>query len=430
MLRISLRPPTAHGARAQAAALAALAAVVLAVSTACSTSPGSTANASSGGSVGTSAPIVIGGVGPLDNPQLSQPEREGAIQAAAGAINAAGGFKGHPLKVDFCNTLNTANGEIACMQQLSSAKVSAILAPGIINDQSGRAYMLAQQAGVPVIGGQGLTPTEFTTPNIFPMASGIPGWAYGSVAALVDAGAKHMAFLGVTTDPASSFITGLNTAALKSAGLTPVRTVLADPDTDPTFAVSAAEVIARGVDGVVIDLQPALMPKAVTALRAAGYKGYISSITALFDPATLKALGSQANGVLLTGQLAFTSDTRNPGVARFLADMRKYSPGSEVDETSELAYAAVQLFAKAASSARGTTPGDILTAMQHLDRPVSIGLAGPYQVMNSKRYLSAFPDIYNPTVQNGVVRDGVIVADGAGFFNPFSSLLRRAGVQG
>ena len=45
----------------------------------------------------------------------------------------------------------------------------------------------------------------------------------------------------------------------------------------------------------------------------------ISSITPIFGEKMIEALGPKADGVLLTGQLAFTSDTANTQVAAFLA---------------------------------------------------------------------------------------------------------------
>ena len=53
---------------------------------------------------------------------------------------------------------------------------------------------------------------------------------------------------------------------------------------------------------------------------------------------------------------------------------------------------------------------------------IDVGLAGPYQVKGVTAYLSDFPNMYNPTVQNGIVRNGVLVADGKGFINPFTKL--------
>jgi branched-chain amino acid transport system substrate-binding protein len=309
-----------------AGTLAAVA--VLGLLAACSSS-GSSAKGSTGssGGAGTSgsaaasgSPIVLGGLGPINYPLDPLPQIKAGEQAAIDAINASGGINGHPLKLDYCDTKGDANGEFGCMRQLVQAKVAAIVSPEILADQSGRGYKFAAAAHVPVIGGQGLTPIEFNTPGVYPTASGIPGWAYGQAAALVKAGAKKIALFG-TNDPGSLFILQLSDQALSAASITPVRWVKADPNADPTMAQSAAQAIAGGVDGVIYDSNPPLVPKAIAALKAAGYKGLISSITAIFPPASIQALGSQADGVLLTAQLALPSDTSNATVNKFVSEM-------------------------------------------------------------------------------------------------------------
>jgi len=408
-------------------ALLGVAAALALGAAACSSSGGGSAGPAASGASGTSSnsPILIGGAGPINSSQLSQPERKGAEEAAIADLNAKGGINGHPLKLVYCDTENTANGEVTCMHQLVSDNLSAILSPGIINDQSGQGYQLASAAKVPVIGGQGLTPAEFTIPGIFPLGSGIPGWAYGSVAALLDQGARKIAFFG-TTDAGSEYIISLSESALKSAGQQPVRVVAVDQQTDPTFAAGAAQVIAGGVDGIVFDSNPVDAPKGVSALREAGYKGLISSITAIFGPSTLEALGSQANGILLTSQMSFPSDASNPGVAAFLADMKKYEPSAEINETAETAWASAMLFADVAKGLPSVDNATVWSAFSNLSKPVNVGIAGPYQVAGAKVYLTASPRIYNPTVQNGVVKNGVLVPNGKGFLNPFTELANYA----
>jgi branched-chain amino acid transport system substrate-binding protein len=409
-------------------ALLGAAAAVAVGTAACSSSGSGSADLAKSGASGTSSsnsPIVIGSTGPINSSVESQPERKAAEEAAISDLNAKGGVNGHPLKLIFCDTENTANGEVTCMHQLVSDNVAAIVTPGIVADQSGEGYALASAAKIPVIGGQGLSPAEFSTPGIFPMGSGIPGWAYGSVAALLDSGARKIAFFG-TIDAGSEYIISLSESALRSAGRQPARAVFVDQQTDPTFASGAAKVIAGGVDGVIFDANPADTPKGVSALRAAGYKGLISSITAIFGPSTLEALGTQANGVLLTSQMAFPSDTSNAGVAAFLADMKKYQPSAEITETAETSWASVMLFADVAKGLPTVDSATVWSAFSNLSKPVNVGIAGPYQVVGAKVYVKGSPRIFNPTVQNGVVKNGVLVPNGKGFLNPFTELASYA----
>jgi branched-chain amino acid transport system substrate-binding protein len=401
---------------------------------ACSSSGGgsdkSTGNTGAGGgATGTSSSavpagstITVGGLGPIDYPADPLPQLKAGEQAAIDSINAAGGVNGHKLKLQYCDTKGDANGEFGCMRQLVQAKVAAILAPEILADGSGRGYKLAVAAHIPVVGGQGLTPIEFNTPGVYPTGAGIPGWAYGQAAALVKAGAKKIALFG-TNDPGSLFILQLSEAALKSAGITPVRWVKTDPNSDPTMAEGAAKAIAGGVDGVIYDSNPPLVPKAFAALRAAGFKGLISSITAIFPPASITALGAQADGVLLTAQLAIPTDTSNPAVNKFLADMKSSQPGATVDEVAENGWTAVQLVASVAKSLSGDVSNTALfDAFANLSTPVDLGIIGPYQVKGATPILKDFPDIYNATVANGVVKNGVLVTDGHGLVDPFTLL--------
>jgi ABC-type branched-subunit amino acid transport system substrate-binding protein len=399
-----------------AAGLAALAAIA-----ACG-SGGGGAPGGNGAAGSGSSTITVGGAGPISSSQLSQPERRAAEQAAISTINAAGGVDGHMLKLDYCDTLNTANGEFTCMRQLVTDKVAAIVDPGLIVDQSGRGLKFATAAGIPVIGGQGLTPVEFTTPGSFPMASGIPGWSYGQVVSLIKAGSKKIALFG-TTDPGSEYILSYTTQAMQVAGIKPVRSVATDPNADPTFAEGAAQVIAGGVDGVIFDSSPTYGDKAIQALRAAGYQGPIASITGVYTPEMTKALGATADNLYLTSQMALGTDTSNPGVSAFLAAMKKYQPSAEIDETTMTGWTAVQLFADVAKTIKGDITGkSVMAAMNTLSSPVSLQTAGSYTVKGVSSPIKGYPRIFNPTVVIGVVKNGVLEPFSKGFVDPFTAL--------
>jgi branched-chain amino acid transport system substrate-binding protein len=398
----------------------------LAVIAACSSSGGGTSGGSVDADPGSSA-ITIGGTGPIASSVLSQPERLAAEQAAISAINADGGINGHQLKLDWCDTQNTANGEFTCMRQLVSDKVAAIVDPGLIVDQSGRGLKFATAEGIPIIGGQGLTPVEFSTPGSFPMSSGIPGWSYGQVVSLIKAGSKKIALWG-TNESGSQYILSFTEQAMKLAGLKPVRYVQTDPNADPTFAEGAAEVMAGGVDGVIYDSSPTYGDKAIQALRAAGYKGPIASITGVYTPQMIGALGATADNLYLTSQMALSTDTSNPGVSAFLAAMKKDQPSAETDETAMTAWSAVQLFAAVAKTIKGdVTSSSVMAATNNLSSPVDLQTAGPYKVKGTSSPIGGYPRIYNPTVVIGVVKNGVLEPFAKGFIDPFTSLSANPG---
>ncbi|MCW2967306.1 MAG: hypothetical protein JWM71_1078 [Solirubrobacteraceae bacterium] len=356
------------------AALGALAAVSL-LAAGCGDDDSDTGSAA-GSTAKSGETIVVGGAAPLNNPQLSDPQRRAGIEAAISKINEDGGIGGRQVRLEWCDTNYNANGELACARKLAAAKVSAVLAPAFLADPTGRAYTELERAKIPVIGDQGLTPAGLNSPISFPMSSGLPGWAFGAVDALVKEGSKKISIF-VDPNPSSQFGGQLSAAALGTAKMKPVATVTGDPSSDPSLSSAASKAIRGGVDGVVITLAPPTLPKAVAALRQAGYKGKIATLTALAPDEILAALGDAGEGMLLSSQIALVTDTANEGVSRFLADMKQFQPKAKVDERAEIGWGAMQLFAAATKDLKDFSGTTVTEAMNNLATPVEIGITAP-----------------------------------------------------
>jgi branched-chain amino acid transport system substrate-binding protein len=398
--------------------LAVVASGAALLAAACSSS-GSPAASSPGGGTASATPIVIGSTGPLHNPAYNEPTLQTGLQAAVDSINAAGGVKGHKLKLQFCDSGYTVNGELSCAHQFVSQQVAAAVDPYFLADQSGAEVKLLQQAGIPIFGGQGLSPIELNNPDAYPLSSGLPGWTYGAVASLLKAGAKKISIL-VDTNPGSQFAGALLAAAAKSAGIT-APVVTGDPNADPTFSAAAAKATASGKNGVALFPSPVNVPKMIKALRQTGFQGKISLPTVILPAVFIKALGAAGNGVLADSQVALTTDTSNPGVQQYLADMKKYGQ-NQVTDASIFAWSAVQLFAKAIAGASKFDAKGITAALNSLSTPVDIKTVAPWQAAGMTSPLPTFSRILNPTVTYGVVKNGQLVTEGGGFVNPFSQL--------
>jgi branched-chain amino acid transport system substrate-binding protein len=383
----------------------------------------SSSGVSAGGSTESGSTITIGGFDSLSNPEYSAPETKAGLQAAIADVNAHGGINGHMLKLDFCNSQYIANDELACTRQLVGAKVSALVAPSILADLTGREYTVASAAGVPIIGTQGLTPPELTSSVTFPASSGIPGWAYGAADALVAQGIRKINIL-TDTNGSSQYFASFIAAGLKSAGITP-QIVTADPNSDPTFSTAAAKV-TQGAGGIIMCPSPVNIPKILQAIHQTSYTGKLASISALFPPAILKAVGPLANGILLSSQMAFTTDTANGGVRQFLTDMKSNNPSAAVDNTSETAWTAVMLYATVARQDKAYDAASVLNAFKTLSTPINVGTLAPFKVVGAEQPLPQYTRIFNPTVQIGSVVNGNVEANGKGFVNPFTSLTKSA----
>jgi branched-chain amino acid transport system substrate-binding protein len=400
-----------------------MAAVVLmaSCSSSGSTSGGNPAS-SSGGSGASGSPIVIGSSGSLHNPAFTEPELRAGLDAAVASINAASGINGHPLKLDFCDSAYDTNKELSCARQLIGDRVVAAVHPSIFADSSGAEFKLYTQAHIAVFGGYGVNPFELTDTNSYPISSGLVGWVYGSAKALKEAGATKVSVLG-DTNPPSQYFLSLAGGALKTLGYAGVNKVTGDDKADPTFATAAARATGGGTNGILIGTGPVDFPIAVKAILSTGYKGKIGVIAPTLEPPILRALGSKTEGFLVSSQLAFVTDTANPGVQKFLADMQKYQPSGTIDDLSLAAWASVELFAKVLATSTATTLDNAAfnDALANLSTPIDIGVLAPWSVQGVTSPLPAFPRVLNATVQVGVVRGGKIVPNGNGYQNPFSS---------
>ena len=368
-------------------------------------------------------PILIGSEAPLTNPAISFPEVKSGMQAAVASINAAGGVKGHPLQLDFCDTQLTANGELSCARKLIADHVVAVIDATIVEDQSGAEFNLFSSAGIPYFAGEGVSPAELTSPNSYPLASGAPGWFYGTIQVLKKAGAtKFGIYAGANIAPEQYAVSQVE-AAMTGLGIPASHYVVVygDPTSDPTLAASAAKVTSGGVNGIImLPVDPVLMVK---ALRSTAYKGALSSISSSIEVA-LPQMGSSANGVLISSQTAFASHNSSSAAAKFRADMKHYVPSGTVDLNSLGAYAAVELFRSVAdtSTAKTLTSAAFKTAANKISTPINLGLIGPWAIKGRTPALPGEPRLLNPNIAYGVVKNGQIVPEGSvGFSNPFKT---------
>jgi ABC-type branched-subunit amino acid transport system substrate-binding protein len=159
----------------------------------------------------------------------------------------------------------------------------------------------------------------------------------------------------------------------------------------------------------------------IEALRQTGYQGKISLPTVILPEASIKALGSAGNGVLADSQVTLTTDTADPGVQQYLADMKKYG-SNQVSDASIFAWSAVQVFAKAIAHTSSFDAAGITAALNALSTPVDVNTVAPWRSADVKSPLTSFQRILNPTVTFGVVQNGQLVTEGGGFVNPFTML--------
>ncbi len=151
------------------------------------------------------------GTGSDDRPGVT------AIAEAIGRdVNAKGGVHGGKLRVLTCNEHNTADGVTACVRQAVDAKVVAVV--GSYSQYADTFMPLLESAGIPYIGGYGLSGAEFSSPLSYPVAGGTPALIAGSGRQLVGAGCHSVAMVRPDS-PAGDTLTRYLAGALRPDGV-------------------------------------------------------------------------------------------------------------------------------------------------------------------------------------------------------------------
>ncbi|BAJ30266.1 MULTISPECIES: ABC transporter substrate-binding protein [Kitasatospora] len=176
--------PAVSGRRRTTAALAASAAVLPALLSAC----GGPAAADAAGKDVTVMTWAPSGTGAADRPGMT------ALADAVGRqLNDQGGLAGRKVRVLTCNEHDSTDGATACAEQAVSAHAVAVVGSA---SQYGSSFMpILEQAGIPFIGGYGLSGPEFSSPLSYPVNGGLPALVAGSGRQLVEAGCKQISLI-------------------------------------------------------------------------------------------------------------------------------------------------------------------------------------------------------------------------------------------
>ncbi|AKZ56377.1 Lipoprotein [Streptomyces ambofaciens ATCC 23877] len=144
----------------------------------CGVVPGTT-----GGSGGDD-PITVMTWAPQDTGATNKPGMPAFAQAYARSVNAQGGLGGRELNVLTCNDHNDGVTAAKCARLAVKENVVAVV--GSYSQHADSFLPVLEGAGIPYIGGYGITNTEFTSPLSYPVNGGQPALLAGLGSALAD----------------------------------------------------------------------------------------------------------------------------------------------------------------------------------------------------------------------------------------------------
>lgn len=130
--------------------------------TGCGVLPGATG--------GSREPVTVMTWAPDQTRATNMPGMPAMAQTFARWVNSQGGIDGHELRVLTCNEHNSTAGAAACARR--AVRENAVAVVGSYS-QNGRAFMAPlEAAGIPYIGGYGISEDEFTSPLSYPVNGG------------------------------------------------------------------------------------------------------------------------------------------------------------------------------------------------------------------------------------------------------------------
>ncbi|MBC7272990.1 MAG: ABC transporter substrate-binding protein [Streptomyces sp.] len=109
---------------------------------------------------------------PTDTSATNKPGMPALAQAYARWINSNGGINGRKLKVLLCNDHNDGLAAAKCARRAVNENAVAVL--GSYSQHADSFLPVLEGAGIPYIGGYGITNAEFTSPLSYPVNGGQP----------------------------------------------------------------------------------------------------------------------------------------------------------------------------------------------------------------------------------------------------------------
>ncbi|WP_369215423.1 ABC transporter substrate-binding protein [Streptomyces flavofungini] len=419
--RTFLPRPTRHAVLAAAAAAACVA-----LTAGCGVIPGTT-----GGS--GDDPITVMTWAPENTKATNKPGVPAMAQAFARWVNAHGGLDGRDLKVLTCNDHNDAAGAAECARKAVDEEVAAVVGA---YSQHGRSFLAPLEgAGIPYIGGYGITDDEFSSPLSYPVNGGEPALLAGNGRQLA-ARCDRVSLVRPDT------LAGDELPKLLNAGL-------ADGHHKPVADIRAPE---DGTD---------FTPQAEQALKGAGTRGgcvtaalgartdtfydsfrrtradypsvRISSVLGSVDQSLIDRTGGASGpyeGAYVTGWYPASGDSRWGGMRKVIREQafgdNRVDPADAGVQTTWIAYTVLK---QAVESLDG---GEVSarTLRRALDDGLRVRTGGLTPTL-SWRFedliaASEYPRLINSGVTFQTVRDGRLVPARGGFVDVEATLEQTA----
>ncbi|MEV0317046.1 ABC transporter substrate-binding protein [Streptomyces sp. NPDC050658] len=418
---VSRRTLLTRPSKSAALTAVALVAACASLTTGCGVIPGST-----GGS--REDPVTVMTWAPENTKATNKPGIPAMAKAYARWVNANGGLDGRKLKVITCNDHNDPVGAADCAREAVDKKVAAVVGS---YSQHGRSFLSPLEvAGIPYIGGYGVTDEEFSSPLSYPVNGGEPALMAGNGLQL----AAHCERVSLVRPDT---IAGDDLPKLLDAGLTqgrlrPAADIRA-PEDGTDFTVQAEQALTRAGSG-------GCVTAALGARTDTFYDSYrrtedayptarISSVLGSLDQSLIDRTGGAEGpyeGAYVTGWYPAAGDPRWDEMRGAIREQafgdNRVDPADAGVQTTWIAYTVLKQVVESLDGGEVTSR----SLRRALDSGLQVrtGRLTPTLSWRFKDMLAAsdFPRLVNADVTFQVVRDGRLVPARKGFVNVTKTL--------
>ncbi|MFF0202524.1 ABC transporter substrate-binding protein [Streptomyces sp. NPDC005017] len=369
---------------------------------------------------------------PQDTNETNKPGMPAFARAFARWVNSHGGINGRTLHVATCNELNDSVAVAKCARR--AVKEDAVAVVGSYSQHPNSFFPILESAGIPYIGGYGITNDEFTSPLSYPVNGGQPTLLAGLGQELAD-DCGRVSLVRPDTIGGDQLPVMLN-AGLKAGGHDPAGDVRAAEDaTEFSGQTRSALGDATSDSSATGCVVPALGDRTGTFMdsfrRARGEYPEVRTGTVLgnVDQTTIDASGGRSGpyeGSYVTGWYPVETDPRWDRMKSVIREQAftdtRIDPADTAVQTSWIAFTVL----KAALEKIGAGEVTQDTVRRTLDSGLEIDTGGLTPTLRwefQDRLASiGFPRLVNTDVTLQVVRDGRLVAARKGFVDMTKAL--------
>jgi ABC-type branched-subunit amino acid transport system substrate-binding protein len=366
--------------------------------------------ASAKGTTFTGTPLLVATQSAVGTPFGDVPQVFAGVQAAARAINKAGGINGHRVDVMTCNGASNPNTEVQCATTAVKAGAVAFVGDFPVLNPTGVANVIAA-ANTADVAAFASAPSQFSGSNVFPLGF----FPARSTVCTTPALSRVLGRPSKVASVAIGIPTGVlqaqvvSTSAMKQGGsrVAGVGTVTVSLTT-ADFSSTVAQVAGLGTNLAYLATTPTQQPAFITAASSAGKTWAYCTNEGALPASTLLKLEAASRSVFEASAYPPLSAARNFATLRnFIAQMRaEQASGDSAASVSTTGYNSLalnswlgmQVFAQVARSINGTIDNatflsKVKTAKVNfgiippIDFSKPIGTGAYPKVFNDRQYL-------------------------------------------